>query len=82
VDSVERRHRQVYEFSAQRVLYAIADRSVDFQQVAEVIEIAKRHIEVVALVTPSVLKRPCLLIHKPAAIEWVSTGRQPTCSFW
>ncbi len=78
VDDLDRRLQQLYEFTAERVLYVTADRAVDFQNVADVIDIAKRHVEVVALITPSTLKRPCLLVHKPAPIEWVSTGRQPS----
>jgi biopolymer transport protein TolR len=73
---LDARLREIYGSRAERVLFVRADSEVPFQKIAEVIDIAKRQIEVVAILTPSVEKQPCWKIRWPAPIEWLSTGRQ------
>lgn len=77
VTNLAARLHEVYDVRAVRVLFIKAAPELPFQNVAEVIDIAKRQIEVVAILTPSVEGQPCWLIRPPTPIEWISTGRQP-----
>jgi len=70
------RLRGIYKARAERVLFLKAAPELPFQKVAEVIDIAKKQIEVVAIVTPSVEEQPCWLVRPPTPIEWISTERR------
>jgi len=78
VTNLAARLHEIYDVRAERVLFLQAAPELPFQKVAEVIDIAKKQIEVVAILTPSVEKQPCWLVRLPAPIEWISTGRRPS----
>jgi hypothetical protein len=60
----------IYKTRVERVVFVVADPDLPFQQIAEVVETAQRHVDYVALVTPSVEKMPGLLfIPRPAGIK-------------
>ena len=77
LSDLDARLHEIYDFRALRVLFITANPELSFQKVAEVLDIAKRQIEAVAILTPSVEKQRCWIVRRPTAIEWISTGRKP-----
>jgi biopolymer transport protein ExbD len=59
-----RQLRRIYSTRAERVLYVRADPGVEFQQVAELLDVAESSVEDlhVRLLTPALERDPCLSI--------------------
>lgn len=70
------RLNKIYRTRGEKVIFVKADENVPFQSVAEVISVARKHVDYVALITPSLdhewQERSCHLtyptIHRPPPI--------------
>jgi|ERR1022692_515306 hypothetical protein len=77
-DGLEGKLREVFATRAERMLIVNGDRDVSFQEVAEVIDIARKQADYVALLTPSVEREMathpccCLTISQPPPIAKVT----------
>ena len=67
VNALANRLHEIFADTAERVLFLKADPKVPFQSVAEVIDIAQRQVDYVAILTPAVENEPgfCLAIGLP-----------------
>ena len=69
---------RIYRTRAERILLINAAPELPFQLVAQVIDVAKQQVEVVAFVTPRDRNDyRCSCVNQPSPQEWESTGRRP-----
>jgi len=71
------RLKEIFRTMVERVLFIEADSSLPFRSVAEVIDISRRQVDLVAIRTPAVDARYCLSIHRQATGTTILPGDLP-----